>query len=71
MRQRNRAPRCSHVEWHGMESAPRDRVIRALVNGRDVRVQWSRTPHLPLVGWCYEGTQAPCEPACWREVEAI
>lgn len=56
-------------EWWPMESAPRDRVIRALVHGREVRVQWGRTPHLPLRGWCIEGTQTAVQPDAWREVE--
>jgi hypothetical protein len=59
---------CTHVEWHDMASAPRDgTVIRALVRGREVDVYWTRTPHLPLVGWCVAGTQTPCEPHGWRE----
>lgn len=56
-------------EWLPMESAPRDgRLIAALVKGQVVRVRWTRTPHLPLVAFCFEGTNKPCEPDAWREV---
>jgi len=67
LRSRQRQPAQQHVEWHGMDTAPCDgTVVVALVNGREQRVRWCRTPHLPLVAWCLEGTQTPCQPDAWR-----
>lgn len=64
---RHRQPKPQYVEWHPMDTAPRDgTTVLALVSGREVRVQWRKTPHLPLVAFCLEGTQTPCNPDAWR-----
>ena len=58
--------------WNTMNSAPKDRHILALVDGKERIVLWGKTSHVPMYGFCLADQGVEnfdiCEPTCWQEL---
>lgn len=58
--------------WYSMDTAPRDRMILATVDGKVRFVAYGKTSHVPLYGWCLadQGVEDYdlCKPTAWMPI---
>lgn len=57
------------MKWQPIETAPKDKLIIAVVEGRTRLVKYGKTSHLPWLGFCL-ADQGPedsdlCKPTHW------
>jgi len=66
---------CDKEPWQSMDSAPKGPPILACVDGQTRIVQWGKTSHVPLYGWCLadQGVEDYdiCEPTHWTPIPVL
>jgi hypothetical protein len=61
--------------WYPMvQDTPREEPLLGVVDGRVRFIQWGKTSHVPMYGWCLadQGTEDfdLCQPTHWRRIPA-